>query len=93
MSDAAAPQKASMSVGSRVALAACVLAMAAVAIWHPVEYLDGEGQQVDRGRRFAFAGRQSAPGVPRIRLMRLLIEEGLLLAFAAGIVRAGRQRG
>jgi hypothetical protein len=91
MSELGVPPAPSMPVGFRVALAACILGMVAVAVWHPVEYLDGGFQRVAVGRQFILSPSEPGPGFRRLRLWRLCIEEGLLAAGAAVVVRAGRK--
>lgn len=75
---------------ARAAVAACVLGMAAVALWPPFEVLGFDLEPVGTERRSVFAERPTDGGVRRLHLWRLCLDECLLLGVAIAVVVTSR---
>ena len=75
---------------ARLALLIPLLGMATVALWPPLEILDGNFEPVGTTRRFVFAESPVGQGFHRLRLWRLCIEEGVFVVGAAFVLRAAR---
>ena len=84
MSDSGDAARARLPAAARVAVAACILGMAAVALWAPYEILDcgaGTGHPLRHSPR---------PRGLALRLLRLCIEEGLFLSVVIAVVVSSR---
>ena len=79
-----------LPAAARAAVAACILGMAAVALWAPYEILDGDFQRVDTARKGILSGTPPGRGVWRLHSLRLCIEEGLFLSVVIAVVVSSR---